>query len=90
MTIGWIEPTVIRFRSFRQTFWQHLKWRGGFYGFMVEPIYTWPINLPSEIENWIRENTEAELMDRHQSLTLDFVIKFKTPEEATAFKLRWT
>ena len=85
------ESIVIRFRKFRQTFWwQRLKWRGGCYGFMIDPIFTWPIVLPSDIENWLKENTKAEVLDRNQSLTLDFIIQFRTMDEATAFKLRWT
>ena len=84
------ESIVIRFREFRQTFWRRLKWRGGCYGFMIDPIFTCPIVLPSDIENWLNENTKAEVLDRSQSLTLEFIIQFRTMDEATAFKLRWT
>lgn len=83
------ESTVVKFKKYRQTFLERLKWKGGYYGFMVEPIYTLPVIVPSDIENWVKENTKAEILDRYQTLTLDFIIRFRTMDEAAAFKLRW-
>lgn len=80
-------PYVSKIIELKQKLIDRLWWRGGSYKVTVQPQISWPVLMPGQIEEWLKENTKSRIY-----LTLQngvFIIRFKNRGEAMAFKLAW-
>lgn len=84
-----IEPSVIKMTKLKQKIIDKIFWRGGFYRIAIDSFpMTWPIDLPSDMTTWLTEHIKSKHYKSMGECNI-FSIKFKTDEDAMAFKLRW-